>query len=127
MTSDGLTFLTKERREQFLDALRQGCSVSLAARQAGFSRQAAYAARKVDPQFGEAWDDAIETGTDRLEDVAALRAAASSDALLIFLLKGRRPEKFSDRHSLSLGGQPEAPLVFSFQVDGGEAKNPAAP
>lgn len=126
MTNDGLTFLTNERRALFLDALRQGCSVSYAARQAGFSRQAAYAARKVDPQFAESWDDAIETGTDRLEDIAALRAAESSDTLLIFLLKGRRPEKFSDKHSLNLGGQPEAPLVFSFQVDAGEAKGAAA-
>jgi hypothetical protein len=44
-----------------------------------------------------AWDDAVEAGTDALEDEAVRRAKKSSDTLLIFLLKGRRPHKFKDR------------------------------
>ncbi len=37
--------------------------------------------------------DAIEQGTDVLEDEAVRRALAGSDTLLMFLLRARRPEK----------------------------------
>jgi hypothetical protein len=41
--------------------------------------------------FAGAWDDAVETGTDELEDEAFRRAKEDSDTLLIFMLKARRP------------------------------------
>jgi hypothetical protein len=42
-------------------------------------------------------DDAFETGTDCLEQVAFDRAHEGSNALLIFLLKTRRREVYGDR------------------------------
>jgi hypothetical protein len=36
----------------------------------------------------------MQQGTDRLEDVATERAIAGSDELLMFLLRGRRQEKY---------------------------------
>jgi hypothetical protein len=56
-----------------------------------------YEHRKTDESFARAWDDAVEAGADALEDEAVRRAKESSDVLLIFLLKGRRPGKFKDR------------------------------
>lgn len=46
--------------------------------------------------FAAEWDEAVDEGTDVLEDVAFRRAVDGSDRLLIFLLKARRPEKFRD-------------------------------
>jgi hypothetical protein len=71
--------------------------------------------RAADEAFARAWEDALEQGTDSLEDEARRRALQGvekpvfregrqvgtvteySDTLLIFLLKARRPEKFRDR------------------------------
>jgi hypothetical protein len=95
----------------FLAILADGLSVTAAARAAGVARCTPYRWR-ADRAFAEAWADAIEAGTDRLEDEALRRAveraekpaagdaksaAASktgSDSLLMALLAARRPEKF---------------------------------
>ncbi|GBC94467.1 hypothetical protein HRbin16_00248 [bacterium HR16] len=83
-------------KQTFLAALSRGCTVSLSAKLAGVSRQAAYKARARSRTFADAWQDALESGTDVLEDEAVRRALAGSDTLLMFLLKARRPEKFRD-------------------------------
>ena len=49
---------------------------------------------------------AIDAGTDQLEDIARQRAAEQSDTLMIFLLKGRRPEKYRERHVIEGGDKP---------------------
>lgn len=94
------TKLTPEKKEQFLDVLSDGSSVTAAAKAIGISRTCVYEHRVEDKAFASAWDDAVEAGTDALEDEAVLRAKNSSDTLLIFLLKGRRPEKFKDRQQI---------------------------
>lgn len=88
---------TPEKRAKFLEAIADGKSVTSACEIAGFARFVAYDWRKVDPEFAQAWDDAVEAGTDKLEDAAIQRAKNGSDVLTIFLLKARRPEKFKDR------------------------------
>lgn len=87
----------QEQREKFLAALKAGASVSKAATDAGIPRRTAYNWRDADKTFAESWDDAIEEGTDRLEDEGVKRGLATSDTMLIFMLKARRPEKFKDR------------------------------
>ena len=118
---------TAKKQATFLDALRQGYSISHAAMLTGLSRETMYRARRRDPAFAAAWDDAAESGADRLEDEALRRAVEGhrtektvtsagrvlrdehgnvlkdvtvdySDTLLIFLLKGRRPDKYAERH-----------------------------
>jgi len=84
----------------FLDALASGSTVTWAARVAGVHRATANGARKTDKEFSEAWDDALEAGTDMLEQVAIKRATEHSDMLLLALLKARRPEKFMERQRL---------------------------
>ena len=70
-----------------------------------------YAHRTTEAEFADAWDDAYDAGNDRLEDEAHRRAVDGverpvtyrgevvgsvreySDVLLMFLLRGRRPDR----------------------------------
>lgn len=73
-----------------------------------------YRDREADDEFRRDWEDAIEAGTDRMEDEMLRRAVEGvdepiyqggkkagtvkrySDTLMIFSLKARRPEKYRD-------------------------------
>lgn len=122
--------LTPEKRAAFLVLLTEGTSVSAAARGIGMTRQAMYLARDRDDEFKQAWDDAVEEGTDCLEDEAVKRAKTSSDTLLIFMLKARRPDKFKDRvaneHTGEVGyvliGAPEPATADAWQEVHGPGK-----
>jgi hypothetical protein len=80
----------------FLAALEQTGSVTEAAAAAQISRRAAYNARSDHPAFGKQWDEALDVSADALEDEARRRAFAGSDVLLMFLLKGIRPQKWRE-------------------------------
>jgi hypothetical protein len=106
---------TPEKDAGFLERLSRGASVSAAAKGAGYARRSLYRWRAADAELAAAWDDALEVDTDLLEDEALRRALHGvaeprfyegkarghvqkySDTLLIFLLKARRPEKYSDK------------------------------
>lgn len=96
---------TFKRRKRFLDELEVGSSESAAARAAGGQLNQFKKWRKEDPDFSKDWDDAIDAGTDFIEDVATDRALKKSDALMAMLLKARRPEKFDRGSKLELSGQ----------------------
>lgn len=75
-----------------LQLLREsGGNVSRAAEALQISRQAIYKWRDTDPAFAEAWEDAIEFGTEHLEEAVYKRAVTISDTLAMFMLKARRP------------------------------------
>jgi hypothetical protein len=59
---------------RLLEALRDGNAVTAAAAEAGLSRQAFYLRRNSDDAFAAEWDEAVDEGTDVLEDVAFPRA-----------------------------------------------------
>ena len=104
----------KKRRDIFLSALAQGCTVTSAAQAAGVARTTVYEWR-ADPDFETAWQAAEDAGVDILEQEAMRRACDGvekpvyrggevvghvtdySDSMLMFLLKARRPEKFTDK------------------------------
>ena len=101
-------------RPAFLDQLRQHGNISEAARQAGIDRKTAYNSKAKAPEFAEAWEEAVAESTDTLEAEARRRAVEGveepvyyrgavvghitkySDGLLMFLLKGKRPDEFRD-------------------------------
>lgn len=60
--------------------------------------------RAEDPNFAADWDEAIEDGTDFIEDVATERALKKSDPLMLAILRARRPEKFDRANKLELSG-----------------------
>lgn len=113
-----------KRRATFLADLAEGFSVKRAAEAQKLDRMWFYEERRADEDFAKAWDEAIEAGSDMMEDEARRRAIEGitepvgwfqgspggyvqrySDNLLMFLLKGRRPEKFRENHSVDVKGQ----------------------
>lgn len=105
---------TYKARKIFLDCLGVGDSVSAAARAAGGDPKNFRAWRKADPDFAQDWDDAIEEGTDFIEDVATERALTKSDPLMMMMLKARRPDKYDRGSKLELSG--------GFSVEGAKSK-----
>ena len=82
-----MTKVTPEKKAKFLSVLAEGGSVTQAARAIGVARKNVYAWRNKDEQFKADWEDAVEEGTDLLEDVAVRRAKDHSDTLLIILVE----------------------------------------
>lgn len=116
--------ITREKQFKFLEILKQTGNVSEAARSVGIGRRLWYLCKNSDEKFAEEWESAVEIGTDALEAEARRRAYKGvlepvfykgekcghirrySDTLLIFLLKGARPEKYADFHRVEGGDKP---------------------
>lgn len=106
--------ITPDRQREFIAMLAATGIVTQAARAIGASLEALYKIRNREGAegFAAAWDAAIERGFTRLEDCALERAIAGEErpvvwdgrvvatwkrydtALLAFLLRTRRPEKY---------------------------------
>ena len=117
----------REIQAQFCRAYEETGTITHAARAVGLSRQAHYdwIADPDDDEYKRLWAEAQEGFIEWLEREAARRAAEGyevgqyyqgtkvgverrySDYLLMFLLKGRRPEVYKDRQELTgPGGGP---------------------
>jgi len=104
---------TPQKTKKFLDSIRSGNSVTTAAKQLNIRRQTAYTWRDEDDEFRQQWNDAVEEGTDALEEEAVRRALNGSDTMLIFLLKGNRGEKYKEKWQGELTGKGGGPIEFS--------------
>lgn len=102
----------------FITAFRETGNVSASCRAADIARTTAYEWREQYPDFVKRWEDAKEDALDKLEEEAFRRAhdgvtserpifykgvevgtqtiTEYSDTLMIFLLKGGRPEKYRE-------------------------------
>lgn len=94
---------------KFLNHLARTANVTWSARRSGVSRATAYWHYNCTPHFAQRWDDALEEAADVLEAEARIRAVKGreidgvrkySDTLLIFLMKGARPEKYRDNYDI---------------------------
>lgn len=121
---NGRTVRTPEKGARLIKQLGIGKSVSAACRVERIGRTTYYAWRAADPDFAAAADEAIEQGTDFLEDKARDRAIKESDTLLIFLLKARRPEKYRERSETKHVGADGGDLIIRYVNDW---RNPIAP
>jgi hypothetical protein len=109
------------KKPLFLEAFRKTGTIWGAARAVGISREAVYDWKENDPEFAQAFQEADEEVTELLESTAIQRAVEGvsqpvvykgrvvrdkdgqaiearrehSDALLMFLLRARRPEKYT--------------------------------
>lgn len=117
MTRQNLTPEKRQRRPSadewrpaFLAALRNSGNVRASCQAAKISREAAYSARANAPEFAAEWDSALEDAIDVLEATARQRAQASSDTLLIFLLKAHRPEKYRETTRQEISGPGGGPV-----------------
>ena len=109
------TIRTPIKATQFLTALSETGSVTLACEVAQIARNSAYLWRKADADFRAKWDEAAEFAGDLLEAEAFRRAHDGydkpvfqagqlvgtireySDTLTVFLLKGMKRSKYGDK------------------------------
>lgn len=74
---------TGEARRGFLDALGECGNVRDACRRAGMSNTSAYRVRRIDPEFGAAWDAALKRAAVSLEAIAFQRATEGAEEIVI--------------------------------------------
>jgi hypothetical protein len=114
---------TNATARAFLAAVAKTGNITRAAAIAGCSRQRHYQWLYRIEEYEKAFADAMDQAADLLEAEARRRAVEGviepvfyqgatvgairsySDTLLIFLLKGARPEKFRDRHHVEHSGK----------------------
>lgn len=126
--------ISDDQKQTFLDALAKCGVIGDALVAAGIkSRQTVTRLREADPEFGEAYDEALEASRDTLESEARRRAVEGvsqikfypkghpdagkpytemnySDSLLMFMLKGERGEKFAERTKSEISGPGGGPI-----------------
>lgn len=118
---------TEKSRQTFIEALTSTGNVSHAASVVGCNKTTVYNHRKSDPEFAAEWEEALEAGTEALEQEARRRAMGweeerwtkdgshtvhkHSDLLLIFLLKARRPEVYRDNPPVHVHQTPQIPDI----------------
>jgi hypothetical protein len=122
-------------RVPFLTSLADLGNVKAAVEIAGVSRAFVYEERGRDAVFAQAWDAALETASDVMEREAFRRAVEGvdepvfspkgfkvgtvrkySDTLLIFLLKGARPEKYRERQDIAHSGHIQVEYVNDWRT-----------
>lgn len=110
----------KDWKARFIEALAETGVVGHAVKIANTTYGTVYLARKKDAEFAEAWDVALELAIDGLEIEARRRALSKSDLLLMFLLKGWRPDKYRDNAKIEHAGKIEggAKVVVYIPDDG---------
>lgn len=95
--------LTRDRKVVLLNTLVDtGGNVTKAARLLGMSRVNVWRWCQSDPVFKQLFDEAIEAGTDNLEERAYRRAMTESDRMIELLLKARRPEKYREAYKVDV-------------------------
>ena len=131
------------RRRKFLDELAETGNVTHSCRVAAIPYNTAYKWRREIQEFAEAWDDALEMAADKLEKEAMRRAYEGvdkpvfqngrqvgvirqySDTLLIFLLKGCRPEKYRELHHVKHSGSIDGKLSITDAIALMQEKRPS--
>jgi hypothetical protein len=92
-------------QRRFIAAYSRCGNITEAAELARLTRQSHYAWLWENVNnYAEAFKAAQETAVERLEAEARRRAMASSDTLLIFLLKGYRPDRYRDNYRVEMNG-----------------------
>jgi len=111
------THFTPKKQATVLGHIAEGWTVRAAAQAVGIDRHTVYDHLHADPAFKAAYDEALEAGTEFLEQVARQRAIETSDVLLIFLLKARRPGVYREYHRHELAAAADAPLTITVTFD----------
>lgn len=102
---------TVQKKLNFIAALAEYGSPGPAARIAGAHRATFYKWRNDDPAFAAAWDAAVDDAMDDVE-LALLKRGKEKDTIAaIFMLKGHRPDKYSDRVKAEVNHTGTAPIL----------------
>lgn len=100
---------------KFLKALAENGNVSDACRRANVSKNTVYEWRKNNKEFAAQWQTAIEDAIESLELIAWQRAKATSDTLIIFLLKSLKPTVY--REKIEHSGEDGQPIPIRVIFD----------
>ncbi len=105
------------KKALFLEAMDGGIfSPGIAARAAGISRNTALAWRDKDPEFAAAWDEAVETALDQMEETireAALNLNQPHKLTgAMFILNGYRRERFMPMSRMEHTGPGGGPILM---------------
>ena len=93
------------KKAAVLAAFKKCASVTRACEIADIARATFYGWLKDDPEFKAAYEAAREEAVEVLEEEAIRRATiGGSDTLLIFLLKGMRPDKYRENRAVQVSG-----------------------
>lgn len=128
-----LNEITHPKKRAFLAAYSECGTITRAAEIAGIERKTHYDWLKADAVYAKACDAAYEQAAERLEEEARRRAVEGvqkpvfykgekcgvvqeySDTLLIFLLKGAKPDKYAERTHTVVAVTP-GPSAGEFQT-----------
>ena len=102
--------------ERFLEAFAASGNVLLAASAAGVSRDTPYKRARTNRSFADRWASAREDAIDFLEGEARRRAINGSDALLMFLLRAHRPERYRETLRIDVAREASA-IAAALGVD----------
>lgn len=113
----GMDVRTPEVEEALLRHLAQGKSIGAACKATKIGRRTYYNWRDADEIFATRADDAIEDGTDVIEDNALTQAKRGAQTLMVLILKARRPEKYRERVDAQISGPGGGPIeITEFEV-----------
>lgn len=122
------------RKKAMLTTFAECGNVTQACKIANIGRTTHYEWMRDDPDYVKAFNDALEQAADRLEQEARRRAVEGtskpvfykgeecgyiqeySDTLLIFLLKGARPEKYRDNIKQEITGNLEVGIKLPSDI-----------
>jgi hypothetical protein len=91
-------------KKAYLEALQNSANVRAACQAASVSRASAYEAYHKDAKFAAQWDEALEGACDILE-ARAWERSKTSDAVLMFLLRAHRPQKYTEKIKNEISGE----------------------
>lgn len=131
--------IRQHKKRAFLVAYAECGNISQAARESGVIRNNHYLWIQDDESYARAFAEATDIAGDHLESEARRRAIEGvrkpifqggkqvgeqleySDTLLIFLMKGARPEKYRERHDHSHSGSSPFEVVVNWTDDAGDS------
>ena len=115
----------------FCQVLAASGIVGWACKQAGINRTTAYGWRKKWKTFADRWEQALEEFGESLEGEALWRAknrdraASSSDAMLQFLLRANKPDKYVNKSDVTHHGDGDLRVIVEY-INQDTIANPAS-
>ncbi len=103
--------------DTFLHIYSQTGNVAASCRAAGITVQAFYKNYHANPDFADRAEEAKEMSISMLE-LDLRKRAASSDVLLMFLLKSLRPDVYRERHEI------QTKVITDYVIDISQPKDP---
>jgi hypothetical protein len=105
-TTVSKAILTANKKKAFLKAYYAAKSVKKACDITGVSRYFVNRWQEEDKGFAKMFNSIATIVIDELEETAIERANSGSDQLLMFLLKGNRPDKYGNKLQIGAGAPP---------------------